>query len=101
MVWDGLLAMVSGSIFGLLIEFTYFVQKKHRVYPTPLFNLLVLTKAESIGMQYTISDFIVNNIWDRQKLSQMFPADIVYKICSILLHLVCREDKIIWGSASN
>ncbi|CAL8169060.1 unnamed protein product [Prunus armeniaca] len=68
----------------------------HWVLPFPLLDLIPEHQRGSLNLDERVSDFIINNSWDKRKLSQVTDDDLTEKILSIPLPRTNLQDKLIW-----
>ncbi|CAL8993496.1 unnamed protein product [Prunus brigantina] len=73
----------------------------HWVLPFPLLDLIPEHQRVSLNLDERVSDFIINNNWDKRKLSQVIDDDLTEKILSIPLPRTNLQDKLIWGPNPN
>lgn len=54
-----------------------------------------------MNLDKKVSDFITNNNWDRNQLSQVLDDDLIDKILTITLPTSNLHDKMVWGPNPN
>lgn len=71
------------------------------VFPFPLLDLIPVFLRNNLNLSTTVSDFIQNQAWQYDKLSQVIDDDIIDIILTIPLPLSPLQDKLVWGPAPN
>ncbi|KAI5334704.1 hypothetical protein L3X38_024837 [Prunus dulcis] len=71
------------------------------VFPFPLLDLIHVFLRNNLNLNAKVSDFIQNQAWNYDKLSQVIDDDVIEKILTIPLPFYPLQDKLIWGPAPN
>lgn len=71
------------------------------VFPFPLLDLIHVFLRNNLNLNAKVSDFIQNQTWNYDKLSQVIDDDVIEKILTIPLPLSPLPNKLIWGPAPN